>query len=47
MWEGEVTLGAPKGFCRYIYALNDASFIGYMDGFEMTQKGMGLYFEVD
>ena len=47
MWEGQVEKGIPKGFCRYIYGLTEISFIGYMDGFDYTQKGMGLFFEKD
>ena len=47
MLEGQVEQGIPKGFVRYIYATSNLSFIGYLDGFTSTQKGMGLFFEND
>lgn len=46
MWEGQIVKGEPKGFVRYINALEDFSYIGYTDGFDKNAfYGTTLKFE--
>lgn len=45
IWEGVVREGKPNGFCRFISATSDYSFVGFLKNWFTTQKGTGLYFQ--